>query len=129
LTVNDFVLEHMVRGSRRAMPVVDDGRLVGIMSITDAKHLDQQAWATTRIGNVMTHTPLKTLGPDANLAAALQLMVENGVHQLPIMEDQALVGMVSRADVMRYLHAGPGVPERPTDEPHVIAAPAHGSVA
>jgi Zn-dependent protease len=129
LAVREFVLEHVLQHGQRALPVVEDGHLVGIVSVTDAKHLGQEAWATTPVSEVMTRMPLKTLGPDASLTAALQLMVENGVHQLPIVEDQALVGMVSRADVMRYLHAGPGVPERPTAEPHVIAAPAHGSVA
>ena len=131
LTVSDFVLEHALRRGQRAMPVVDDGQLVGIMSITDAKHLDQQAWATTRIGNVMTHTPLKTLGPDANLAAALQLMVENEIHQVPIVQDRMLVGMVTRADVMRYMQSGVGPPERSSAQPQAIAArpnaaPSHG---
>ena len=125
------MLEHVLRRGQRALAVVEDGRLLGIMSVTDAKHLGQEAWATTPVSEVMTRTPLKTLSPDASLAAALQLMVENGVHQLPIVQHDALVGMVSRADVMRYLHAGLGRPERPSAEPRVIAAgpksaPAHG---
>jgi Zn-dependent protease/CBS domain-containing protein len=91
LTVSDFVLEYALRRGQRALPVVDHGQLVGIMSLTDAKHLNQAAWPTTRVGEVMTHIPLKTLGPDANLAEALQLMVENGVHQLPIVQNGALV--------------------------------------
>jgi CBS domain-containing protein len=51
--------------------------------------------------------PLKILGPDADLTAALQLMAENGVHQVPIVQDGVLVGMVSRADIVRYMHLGP----------------------
>ena len=33
-------------------------------------------------------------------------MVESGVHQLPIVRDGVLVGMLSRADVMRYMQLG-----------------------
>ena len=108
LTVSDFVLQHVVRHGQRAMPVLDDAQLVGIMSASDARHIDEQAWMTTHVGAVMTHAPLKTLTPDAELAAALQLMVDNGVHQLPVVQDGVLVGVVSRADVMRYMHAARG---------------------
>jgi Zn-dependent protease len=107
LSVRDFVLEYALRRGQRALPIVEDGRLIGIVSITDAKHLEQEVWATTPVGEVMTRMPLKTLTPDADLAAALQMMVENGVHQLPIVQDGALVGMLSRSDVMRYLQLGP----------------------
>ena len=74
--------------------------------ITDAKHLPHDAWATTPVGRVMTRMPLRTLGPEADLSAALELMVANGVHQLPIVRDGALVGMLSRSDVMRYMQLG-----------------------
>lgn len=91
LTMGDFVLEHALRRGQRALPVLSDGRLVGIVSVTDAKHLNQEAWATTRLGDVMTRVPLRTLSPDANLDDALRLMVENGIHQLPIVQSGALV--------------------------------------
>jgi Zn-dependent protease/CBS domain-containing protein len=106
VTVSEFVLEHALRRGQRALPVVSSGQLVGIMSITDAKHLRQEAWATTPVGDVMTHRPLKTLGPDADLAAALQLMADADIHQVLIVREGAVVGMVNRADIMRYLHSG-----------------------
>src|SRR5216684_4540597 len=58
LSVQDFVFEHTMRHGRRALPVVEDGRLVGIVSITDAKHLAHDAWPTTPVGEVMTRMPL-----------------------------------------------------------------------
>lgn len=103
LSVNDFVVDHALRRGRRAMPVLDGGQLVGIVSVTDAKHVEQTAWPTTRIADVMTRSPLHTLAPEATLADALQLMVDYGVHQPPIVQDGALVGMVTRADLMRYV--------------------------
>jgi len=130
LTVGEFVLEHVLQHGHRAMPVVDNGRLVGIMSVTDAKHLNQDAWATTHVGEVMTRMPLKMLSPDADIATALHLMVENGLHQLPIVRNGALLGVVSRADVMGYLQSGLGRPQRGSDKMEIMAArpqsaPAH----
>lgn len=116
LSLRDFMLEHALRRGTRALPVVDGGRLIGIVSITDAKHVDQEDWATTPVREVMTRVPLETLGPEADLAAALQLMVENGVHQLPIVQDDRLVGVLSRGDVMRYMHLGPQLqPQTPSE--------------
>jgi Zn-dependent protease len=106
LSVHDFVFEHTLPHGHRALPVVENGRLLGIVSITDAKHLAQGEWATTPVGEVMTRMPLKTLGPEADLSAALELMVANGVHQLPIVRDGLLIGTLSRSDVMRYLQLG-----------------------
>ena len=48
LSVHDFVFEHTMRQGHRALPVVEGGRLLGIVSITDAKHLTSDAWAQRR---------------------------------------------------------------------------------
>jgi Zn-dependent protease/CBS domain-containing protein len=117
VSVRDFVMEHALRRGQRALPVVEDGRLLGIVSVTDAKHLNQDAWAITPVRDVMTRVPLKTLTPEDDLAAALQLMVESGVHQLPIVRNDALLGMLSRGDVMRYLHMGQELQPRDSGQP------------
>jgi CBS domain-containing protein len=121
------VFEHTLRHGRRALPVVEDGRLVGVVSITDAKHLPHDAWTTTPVSQVMTRTPLRTLTPEADLRAALELMVANGVHQLPIVREGALVGMLSRSDVMRYMQLGAELNLRGSAASN--AAPAEAPVA
>lgn len=120
VTVSDFVLEHVIRHHQRALPVVSDGRLVGIISITDAKHLNQDAWQETRVGEIMSRAPLTTLGPDASISDAMQTIVDSGFHQLPIVQGDTLVGMVSRADVMRAVHSGIRGPERPAAQTEVV---------
>ncbi len=106
LSVQDFVFEHTLRRGHRALPVVESGRLLGIVSITDAKHRAHEDWPTTPVSEVMTRMPLKTLAPEADLSAALELMVANGVHQIPVVRNEVLVGMLSRSDIMRYMQLG-----------------------
>jgi Zn-dependent protease len=103
MSVQEFVCDHVVRQGRRALLVVDGGRLLGIVSITDAKELPQAAWPTTLVGGIMTPTPLKTVAPDADVNGALQIMVEGGLNQLPVVRDGQLIGLLSRADIMRFL--------------------------
>jgi Zn-dependent protease len=106
LSVREFMLEHALRRGQRALPVLDDGSLLGIVSISDAKHLGQDAWAATPVSEIMSRMPLKTIEPDSDLGTALRLIVENDVHQLPVLQNGRLVGMLSRADIMRYIQLG-----------------------
>jgi predicted transcriptional regulator len=41
--------------------------------------------------------------PDNELAAALSLIAKYGLNQLPVVKDGKIVGMLSRADIIRYL--------------------------
>lgn len=101
-SVRDFVFGRALHGER-AVVVLDGDRVAGLVSITDVKELEQEAWATTPVSAVMTRPPLKTIRAGSDLAEALKLMVEENVNQLPVMEDGRVVGIVGRADILRYL--------------------------
>jgi len=103
MSIEDFVFEQVLRHGRRALPVVDNGRLVGIMSLIDARKLPREAWSTTPVSEVMTPAPLATVAPMEHLGVAIGRMAQRGVHQLPVVEDERLLGLLTRADVLRYL--------------------------
>jgi CBS-domain-containing membrane protein len=67
------------------------------------KEVPQASWASTPVAAVMTPTPLKTVSPDADLNSALQLLVDGTLNQLPVLKDGPVVGLLSRADVLRFL--------------------------
>jgi CBS domain-containing protein len=56
----------------------------------------------TTVSDVMTTMPV-TVGPDDDLAEAVRLMTDLIVKSLPVVERGHVVGMVSRADVVRQL--------------------------
>jgi len=55
-----------------------------------------------RIGEIMTRT-LVTVGEDAELGEAVDLMLGRGVKRLPVLRGEAVVGIISRADVLKAL--------------------------
>ena len=122
MSVQEFVFDHVLRQGQRALLVADGGRLLGIVSITDAKELPHDAWTTTPVATIMTPVPLKTIGPDADLSSALQLLVDGTLNQLPVVQGGQVVGLLSRADVLRFLQLRaelnlaelPGQTNRPT---------------
>ena len=87
-----------------ALPVVDElGRLVGIVSLTDARKLPQQAWPTTRVDQIMTPAPLTIVSPTDDVGGAIGLMAQKGVHQLPVVENGRVLGMLNREHVLRWI--------------------------
>jgi CBS domain-containing protein len=103
MTVHEFVFDHVVRRGQRALLVADAGQLLGIVTITDAKELPQELWGATAVRRIMTSVPLKTVALDADLATALQLMVEDTLNQVPVVQGDRTVGLLRREDVLRYL--------------------------
>ena len=51
------------------------------------------------VGEVMTRTPLMTLGPEASAESAAELMRTNGIHRVLVTDDGKLVGIVSALDI------------------------------
>jgi CBS domain-containing protein len=107
------------------LPVTDDqGRVVGVISEADLLQKEQGAanishrhfaWllgeteetrsqlaklAATTAGDAMT-APAVTIGGDRPLTEAAALMTSRKVNRLPVVDGDVLVGVVSRADLIR----------------------------
>lgn len=96
------VARAMVARNIGAVPVVEDGILVGIFSERDlmkrvvVESLDPR---TTSLREVMTKKPL-TVSPQEELETCRALMKRHGFRHLPVCEGAQLVGMVSLRDIL-----------------------------
>jgi CBS domain-containing protein len=54
---------------------------------------------------MMTADP-RTVEPGADVHEAAHVMVETGHNRIPVVEDGRLIGVISRADVVRALNSG-----------------------
>jgi CBS domain-containing protein len=97
-------IDRMLDENTGAVAVVDEGRLVGILSERDVLRLSGTGapFAHRWVGDVMT-TALVTVGPDVSIADAARLMGERKIRHLPIVEEDRLLGMVSMREVMGLL--------------------------
>ena len=85
------------------IPVVDEGRLVGLITTHDLwnKFVSPDAFGTTVIKDIMSKKLVK-LEPDDKVGTAAELFLDNRFHALPVVKDGMLVGMVTTFDVLRY---------------------------
>ncbi len=94
----DEALARMTEHRIRHLPVVDDGRLVGMLSSADlGPHLGQLP--CTKVNAAMTADPT-TVGTDVDAVAAARLMIERGVRALPVVAGERLVGILSATDIV-----------------------------
>lgn len=89
----------------RHLPVVRDGRLVGIVSLRDL-HLVQTLRdvdpAKVTVEEAMTPNPF-TVSPDASLADVARTMARNKWGSAVVMEGERVVGMFTTTDALRIL--------------------------
>jgi Zn-dependent protease/CBS domain-containing protein len=103
-TVQQLIDRYLLAGNRRAVPVGDDGQLVGMVTIGDIKDVPLEARQTTQVGSVMgARDGLVTVAPSDNLADAVEKLGSRDLEQVPVLDHGRFVGMLTRADVMRQL--------------------------
>jgi len=102
VAVNEAVLP----SGRRCFPVVEDGRLQGLLTLHRIKVVTRQRWPSTTVGEAMIpQDELKTVGPDDDLSTVLDRMGADDVNQYPVLEEGRLLGMVARDRMLGFLRA------------------------
>jgi Zn-dependent protease/CBS domain-containing protein len=103
VSVESVVHDSFILRGRRSLPVCSDKALVGIVTLADVKRLPQERWSNTPVQEIMTKSPLLSVEQEEDLNQALQLLASKGLNQVPVLSSNHLVGLLSRADVIRYL--------------------------
>jgi acetoin utilization protein AcuB len=122
ITINDdtsmMKAIHLMKQNRfRRLPVLNEGRLVGIVSDRDLKEASPSKATTLdvhelyyllaelHVKDIMTRDPV-TVSPESTVEHAAQLMLENTISGLPVVDDQGkVVGILTQSDVFRaFMH-------------------------
>ena len=89
----------MDAGRFRRLPVMEDDRLIGILTERDLKQ-HTGALASTRV-NAAMRTHLVTVTPYNTVEDAARLMLNHKIGGLPIVADGKLVGIVTTTDLLK----------------------------
>jgi CBS domain-containing protein len=99
----------------RRLPVVHDGKVVGIVTLGDLREARPSPatslsiyelnylLAQLTVGEVMTHNPY-TITPDTPVQNAARIMLERKVGGLPVVDEEyRVVGIITESDIFRML--------------------------
>ena len=114
-TVQDLVTGIFRKEHDRAVPVCMNNQLMGIATITDIKKVPQEKWSATPVKDIMTSQNLKTVLPDDNLNTAFKLITAHDINQVIVKENDKCAGLLSRADILRYLQVSQEMGMKPPE--------------
>lgn len=105
----------MIERTIRRLPVVEDGRLIGIVSYSDVRSAKASSkggmdiWELSyrlsrlTVSEIMTPNPV-TISPDETIGAAAQLLLKYMIGGLPVLDqDGRLVGIITESDIFRLV--------------------------
>ena len=123
ISLDQLVTDYIFGRSQRCVPIVVEGNLLGLVSMSDLPRFPREQW--TEISAYRAMTPrerLHVLSPEDDLAQALAVMAAHDVHQLPVIEGRDFIGFVTRADVLRLIEIRTELRGRGRDEPETVPA-------
>lgn len=76
--------------------------LAGVIYLESLKRFEEEIRkaVAVKVKDIMTEEVV-TASPDTSVTELATLMTEKGINRIPILEDKKLVGIVSRADIIR----------------------------
>jgi len=92
--------ERLRSGGFRQLPVVDQGRLVGIITDRDLRRHGRHIVA--KVQSAMT-TELLTVTPQTPIEEAARLLLQHKIGGLPVVQSEQLVGIISTTDLLQTL--------------------------
>jgi CBS domain-containing protein len=104
LTLDRLVDEYFYRYRFRSFPVLENGRLVGMVALKDLQAVLRGDWPVTRVRDAMHRVREENfVHPDDDLLNVFRKMTDADTGHLPVAQGEHLVGIVTRHDIMNLI--------------------------
>jgi Zn-dependent protease len=112
--VDALIEDYIMQTDDHAFPVMEDDRLIGIVCLDDVRSIGSADRAKKQVRDIMTpRSELISVGPEEDAHKALQALARNAIRQLVVLENDQLVGLVRRRDIVRFLQLQSDAIEHP----------------
>jgi Zn-dependent protease/CBS domain-containing protein len=110
ISLQRLVDEYFLPSALRSALVMQGDQLAGLITLSDIRQVPREQWSQVPVGHAMI--PLERLHvvqPQQSLNDVLPLMAGRDVNQLPVVQNGALVGILSRDAIVRFLEVRRGL--------------------
>jgi Zn-dependent protease/predicted transcriptional regulator len=103
-TIEEAVNQYFQPHGYGGFPVVDDGWLVGLITVHDIQTVSSAVWPSRYVGQVMRPvTASMTVEPDTPVLQVLERMAREGWDRLVVMQDGHVIGLVTHSAILHFL--------------------------
>ena len=107
ITLEEAVNQYFLPYGYGGFPVVQDGRLLGIVAVRDVQTVNNTQWTFRRVTDVMqTSNDEMVVPPDVPVIQALEKMISFGAERLIVVQDGELLGLLTRASIGNFIEQG-----------------------
>ena len=104
ISVQDAVDQYFVTHGFGGFPVCEEGQVLGVVTVRDVQALPTALWPWRRVREVMRPaSPAFCIPPDWSVMQAMERMVQSGWDRLVVMENEEIVGLVTRSAIAHFL--------------------------
>ncbi len=103
-TLDEAVNQYFRPYGYGGFPVLENGQLVGLITVPDVQTVPPTLWPWRRVGQVMhLLSPSLVVAPDVPVIQAMERMAREGWDRLVVMQDGQVVGLVTHSAIIHFL--------------------------
>jgi Zn-dependent protease/predicted transcriptional regulator len=104
MSVQDAVDQYFVAQGSAGFPVCEEGRILGVVTVRDVHAIPTALWPWRRVHEIMLPaSPAFCIPPDWSVMQALDHMAQGGLDFLVVMENEQIVGLITRSTIAHFL--------------------------
>jgi Zn-dependent protease/predicted transcriptional regulator len=103
MRLSEFIDGHLLQSAQQLWPVVDDGQLLGLVTLEEVRGVKREDRSVMTIGQVMkTRLGALTIAPDLDAASTIA-MLDKQQSPLAVVEGGRVIGLITQRDAMKWL--------------------------
>jgi Zn-dependent protease/predicted transcriptional regulator len=104
MSVQDAVDQYFVAHGFGGFPVCEEGQVLGVVTVRDVQALPTALWPWRRVREIMRPASSAfCIPPDWSVMQAMERMAQGGWDRLVVMENEKIVGLVTRSGIAHFL--------------------------
>ncbi len=106
ISLQELVDKYIYAHHYKMYPVVDDGKLIGCVTMRQVKNVPHEQWKERTVRDVANQCSSEnSISPGADALRALAVMSRTGNGRLMVVDEGRLVGIITLKDIMGFLSA------------------------